>query len=387
MKPSRYVLLIASATLVLCLLGGGLALKVVAAEGYGEAVLFGEIMLRVMENYVDPVETESLLEGAFESMLSGLDPNSAYLTPSELEEWSAGADKAAADPGVSVLKTGRGLEVVAVAPGSSADDAGLKRGDVIRTLNGRSVRTFALEQARRLLRGEAGSSLTVELLRPEEGFTPEEIELVRAVRQGRAYGLDVRDGIAVLSVLDIARVNPDDLTAELDDVRSRGVDTLLLDLRNQTDAGPREIVAMAELFCSGELLRLRNRAGELVESLDSSREEPVWSGEIAVLVNDATAGGAEALARVVQTGRDATVFGETTYGLGAEAELVELKNGSALLISVAIWEGRSGEGWNGDGVEPDREVVGTGTDHAAAAEDQLNNVLDLLGETPREVEA
>ncbi len=384
MKPSRYVLLIASATLVLCLLGGGLALKVVAAEGYGQAVLFGEIMLRVMENYVDPVETDRLLEGAFESMLSGLDPNSAYLTPSELEEWSAGADKAAADPGVSVLKTGRGLEVVAVAPGSSADDAGLKRGDVIRTLNGRSVRTFALEQARRLLRGEAGSSLTVELLRPEEGFSPEEIELVRAVRQGRAYGLDVRDGIAVLSVLDIARVNPDDLTAELDDVRSRGVDTLLLDLRNQTDAGPREIVAMAELFCSGELLRLRNRAGELVESLESSREEPVWSGEIAVLVNDATAGGAEALARVVQTGRDATVFGETTYGLGAEAELVELENGSALLISVAIWEGRSGEGWNGDGVEPDRQVLGTGSDYAAAAEDQLNSVLDLLGETLRE---
>ena len=90
---------------------------------------------------------------------------------------------------------------------------------------------------------------------------------------------------------------------------------------------------------------------------------------------------------MVQTGRDATVFGETTYGLGAEAELVQLENGSALLISVAIWEGRSGKGWNGDGVEPDREVVGTGIDHAAAAEDQLNNVLDLLGETPREVEA
>jgi carboxyl-terminal processing protease len=104
----------------------------------------------------------------------------------------------------------------------------------------------------------------------------------------------------------------------------------------------------------------------------------LWHGALAVLVNGATAGGAEALALLIQAAGDAPIYGEETYGLGAEAELFELEDGSGLLISAAVWETASGDRWNVEGVQPDEVVGGEGEDVGEVLDDQLNKVLGLL---------
>ena len=132
------------------------------------------------------------------------------------------------------------------------------------------------------------------------------------------------------------------------------------------------------LFSSGKLLNLRDRSGEILETLASGREKTSWTGEISLLVNFATAWGAEAMARVIQTDREATIYGETTFGLGSEPKLVEFENGSGVLVSYALWETASGEGWNEEGLTPDREVEGEGDDFGAIEATQLERVLDIL---------
>ena len=98
MKSSRPLLLLTSVTLMVLLLGGGIAMRVSAEDNsYRQAVLFAEIMSLVMENYVDQVETSRLLEGAYEGLLAGLDANGAYLTAEEVGEWKAVEDSHAAD--------------------------------------------------------------------------------------------------------------------------------------------------------------------------------------------------------------------------------------------------------------------------------------------------
>jgi C-terminal processing protease CtpA/Prc len=90
------------------------------------------------------------------------------------------------------------------------------------------------------------------------------------------------------------------------------------------------------------------------------------------------------MASVLQTERGATVFGEPTFGLGSEAELVELDSGAGLLISVAIWETGAGTTWHGEGIEPDRVVRGTGESFSDVAADQLSKVLSILAGTDLE---
>jgi carboxyl-terminal processing protease len=96
------------------LLAGGLSLKVGASDdSYHQAKLFAEVLALVLDNYVDPVEPDTLLLGAYEGMLGGLDAHGAFLTPAEVREWkSYDPSGLTAHPGLSVLKAGRGLEIV-----------------------------------------------------------------------------------------------------------------------------------------------------------------------------------------------------------------------------------------------------------------------------------
>lgn len=380
-KSTRSLLLVSSVLIVVVLLGSGLALRVGATENsYRQAVRFAEILSLVMENYVDPVEAERLLLGAYEGMLGGLDPNGAFLTPDEVAAWKGQGGGPAAGPGISVLKLGRTLQIVSVEPGSPAEDAGVAAGDHVRSVDGNLVRDLSLEQARRLVAGEAGSKVRLELLHPTEGFKREELELIRRTPAGAPYEVRVTRGTAVLTLRDLDRISAEELFAELDDVSSRGVERLLLDLRNLAQGDPRRLDKLAALFSAteGTLLRLRDRSGRQVEAVEAPAGPRRWSGDLAVLVNGATAGAAEALAVLSRTLGEGTIFGEETYGLGSEARLYELENGFGLLVSATLWETAEGKSWNVDGVEPDELVRVTGDSFAEIQVLQLDEVLERL---------
>jgi carboxyl-terminal processing protease len=382
MKTSRPLLLFASAVMILLLLGGGFAMRVAATESsYRQAVLFAEVLSRVLETYVDPVEVEQLLEGAYEGMLSGLDPNGAYLTAEEVGEWKLTRKAPQVDPGFTMLKHGRTLQIAAVNPGSPAADAGIIARDHIRSIDGQLVRDLSLEQSRKLLHGGAGSEVTVELLHPADAFRREELQLVRKAGAGRGYDLSVQRGTAVLALHALGDVKRQELSEELDDVRSRGIDRLLLDLRNLADGEPRQVGLYAGMFADGKDLQLRDRSGRLVETVESPESGQLWPGSLSVLVNGATAGGAEALALLIQDAEQGLIYGEETYGHGAEAKLFELEDGSGLLVSASVWETVSGERWNIDGVKPDQVVNGEGEDFGAALADQLERVLAILDDS------
>lgn len=385
MKKSRFALMVVSVAVVLLLVGGGLAVRVGAADNtYGQVVLFSEILSLVSDNYVDPVETGNLLDGAYEGMLSGLDARGAYLTADEVAEWRSGSDRGDADPGFSVLKGYGALQIVAVAPDTPAADAGLRAGDQIRHVDDRPTANLSLDQSLRLVRGEPGTSVKLDLVRLRDGFKREIVELERVVPSGRAYDLEVRDGIALLTARDLARIDGAQLASDLDDVRSRGVDRLLVDLRNLAGGGPADAAGFLGAFDRTVGFRLRDRAGEIVESVETTGSGEAWNETLAVLVNGATAGAAEAVALALRDGRAARVFGEATYGLGTEVELFELPDGSGLLLSARVWELGSGEAWNDDGVEPDEIVNATGATLEDRMIQQLERTLELFAEDAAE---
>jgi carboxyl-terminal processing protease len=388
-KVSRAILLIASALVVIVLLGGGFALRVGAAESsYRQPARFAEILSLVMENYVDEVAMDGLLQGAYQGMLGGLDPNGAFLTPGEVAEWRSGGPVATAWPGIGVLRLGRSLQVVSIAPESPAEEVGIEVGDQIRSIDERMARELSLAQARRILGGEPGSSVKLEIFRPHDNFRRLNLEVPRAPRKGRVYDLSVTRGTAVLELRDLERLAIEDLRQELDDVRSRGVERLLIDLRDFAEGSPRQIAAFAGIFAGeGTLLRLRDGSGRQVEVVENDPAPDPWVGSLAVLVNGASAGAAEALAALAREMGGGEVYGEATYGLGAEPRLYELEGGYGLLVSATRWETANGGSWNRDGVEPDHLIRGSGADHSEVLETQLEQVLDLLEDEPQEADA
>jgi carboxyl-terminal processing protease len=376
MSKGRIALLAVSGLVVLALLGGGVLARVTPTEGtYRQVMLFSEIVSLVLDNYVDAVEPEGLLKGALDGMMGGLDAQGAYLSPAEVARWKESKGTEAADPGVSVVKAFGALQVTAVVPGTPAEDAKLSRGDQIRRIDGRSLRNLSMEQTLRLLRGEPGSSVRLTVLHTREGFKREELTLTRVVRPDPPYRFEVRDGIALLTPSDFRRIAPDTLAADLKGARDRGVDKLLLDLRNVSDGAPGDAVGLVGLFAGGDLLVLKDRDGRVVETLRSALAGDAWPGPVGALVNGGTAGGAEAVARVLQSRRQAILYGEATYGLGAEPKLFELPDGSGLLVSALLWETASGVGWNGEGVAPDK-VIRPDVKPDEADEEQLKRALE-----------
>ncbi|HUC44357.1 MAG TPA: S41 family peptidase [Candidatus Sulfotelmatobacter sp.] len=377
MRRSRLVLLTASLVVVAFVLGSGAALRAGAGEGtYKQMLVFSEVLSYVVDNYVDPVDQDRLMNGAYEGLLSGLDAHGAYLSADQVEAWKKGSPLPGADPGVAVLKSGPMLQVVSVAKGSPAQSAGLLAGDQIRKVDGRSVRQMSLDQAIRMLRGPAGTSVTLDLLRVKE-LKRENLTLARAERSDPPFVLDVDGTVGVLHVEDIDRLPNEALERELASVKDRGVDRVLVDLRDAASVDTRRAAAIADLFASGEMLKLHDKSGKAVETLGAKRAKPAWTGRVAVLVNGATAGAGEGLAMILKDRRKAVVYGDSTYGLGTEPKLIELPEGGGLLIPGYIWETPSGAGWNGEGIVPDRVMKGEVRSADTEDEQLLHTIEDF----------
>ena len=381
MSRSRVLLLSSSLAVVLFLLGSGAALKAGAGEGtFRQMLLFSEVLSYVVDNYVDPVDTDKLIRGADYGLMGGLDAHSAYLTQEDLDAWKRGAGSTdVADPGISVLKSGPVIQVVAVAAGSPAEGIAIAAGDQIRKIGGHSVRSLSLDQSQRLLKGAPGSTVEIDLFRVKD-LKREVVTVGRAARRDAPYLLEVTAGVAVLKIRDFDRLPSDELVQELASVKDRGADRLLIDLRDAASLDTRHAAGLGELFASGDFLRLSDSNGRVIEKLAGTRPQPAWAGRLAVLVNGATAGAGEGLAMILRDKTGAAIYGEPTYGLGTESRLIELPEGGGLLVPGYIWESPAGKRWNADGLAPDKVVKSEGR-RDDGDDEQLKKTLDDFGKT------
>lgn len=375
MRTSRLLLFLASLAVVAILLASGAAFKAVAGEGsFKQMLVFSEVLSYVVDNYVDPVDTSKVMSGAYEGLMGGLDARGAYLPQDEVEAWKKGADaERDGSTGLSVLKSGPIFQVVAVAERSPAADAGIVAGDQVRKIDGHSVRTMSLDQVDRLLNGSPGSAVGIDLVRVRD-LKRDAVSLRRAVRSDAPFRLDVQGAVAVLKIRDIERLPSDALVQELSAAKEKGADRLLVDVRDFASGDTRRAVKIASLFATGEMLKLKDHAGRAVETLQADRAKAAWSGRVGVLVNNATAGAGEGIAMILQDRLKAPVYGESTYGLGTEARLLELPEGGGLLVPAYIWETPAGKRWNGDGLAPD-EVVRADSRPGDGTDEQLEETI------------
>ena len=351
MSPrSRLLVALVSTGLVGYIAAGSLLSRVMGDTSYGQLAIFNEVVRIVLLSYVEPVNLDRAMAGARLGLTEALDGDSAYLDEEAFEAYGQPAKETDADVGLALTRRFSYLMVVSVRPGSPAEKAGLKPGDVLKTLDGKHSHPLPAPVGQRLLRGEPGSTLKLTILRP--GAEPKEVSLVRErLLPLPAKGKVLEPGIGQLKVAEFGARSAAEAKGEIELLKRQGVKKLILDLRNAGFGAPADGIRVAELFLKAGVVGKLSGAKfeEQVYSVESGK--PVWEGPLAVLVDAGTAGPGEIVtAALLEAGRP--VIGRHTFGRAAVQKAVPFEDGGGLVVTVARYSTPKGDLIHGKGLEP-----------------------------------
>lgn len=351
MSPrSRLLVALVSTGLVGYIAAGSLLSRVMGDTSYGQLAIFNEVVRIVLLSYVEPVNLDRAMAGARLGLTEALDGDSAYLDEEAFKAYGQPAKETDADVGLALTRRFSYLMVVSVRPGSPAEKAGLKPGDVLKALDGKHSHPLAAAVGQRLLRGEPGSTLKLTILRP--GAEPKEVSLVRErLLPLPAKGKVLEPGIGQLKVAEFGARSAVEAKGEIELLKRQGVKKLVLDLRNAGFGAPADGIKVAELFLKAGVVGKLSGAKfeEQVYSVESGK--PAWDGPLAVLVDTGTAGPGEIVtAALLEAGRP--VIGRHTFGRAAIQKAVPFDDGGGLVVTVARYSTPKGELIHGKGLEP-----------------------------------
>jgi len=371
----RKLMLVLSAALVLFTLSGAFIGRVVAVEGtYSYLKLFNEALYLIVNNYVQPVEIDGLMQGAYRGMLEALDPANEYLPSAAYDRAARGADAGSADVGLSLSKQRGYIVVVAALAGAPAAEAGLSTGDVVISIDGKSTRLLGPWEAARLLHGEPGSKVVLNVSAASASGR-KDMTLTRRVLPPPVPGAALEGDAGVLRIVALREGDARRADQAIASLRRRGATRLLVDLRGCTSDALAESIGVASLFVSkGTIVQVMDRYdGDKAYTADGRRL--AWDGPVAVLTDSGTAGACEVLAAALRDDRQAPLLGEGTWGRGRVYRLLPLQHGDGVILAVGKYLSPAGKDWNGKGLQPDLELQGTAT---TKDDPQRQKALDYL---------
>jgi len=344
--------------------------RVLGDTSYGQLAIFNEVVRLVLDSYVEPVNVDRAMAGARLGMADALDGDSSYLDPEELRLYQQPPREADAEVGLVLTRRFSFVMVVAARPGSPADKAGLRPGDILKTIDERHTRPMPAVVADRLLRGAPGSSVRLGVLRA--GADPFDVTVVRErVLPTAPQGRMLEPGTGYVQVTDFGPATADDVRTLVEGLAREGAARMVVDLREAAHGAPADGVKMAELFLQGGPVakKVGRRAEEELLQADAARS--AWAGPLVVLVDNGTAGPGEIVAAALLDAGRAKLVGERTFGRAAVTKTVPLPEGG-LVLTVAKYMSPKGTSIHGQGLAPSVPVA------AEREEDE-----DLPGGAPR----
>jgi carboxyl-terminal processing protease len=348
----------------------------------------GEEALDVIEaNYFkDPNETE-LAEGSVNAMIQELrkryeDRFSHYFNPRQLRRFNQSTSGRFSGIGLSVLEVGKGLRVATVFPDTPAQDAGIREGDVIVSVDGRKISGEPADAATARIKGPPGTEVRLGVL---DADTREvrRLAIERAeVRVPAVRGVLREAGGETVGYVQLAGFSQgahDELRDEIERLVERGARGIVLDLRGNGGGLLEEAVLTSSVFIEeGVIVSTSGRAqpDRDYEAVGGALDPP----PMVVLIDRNTASAAEILAAALSEHDLAQLVGTQTFGKGTFQEVIELDEGGALSLTVGEYLTASGESLAEDGIDPDVRVRDR---RATDSDEALRRALEVLaGELP-----
>jgi len=306
---------------------------------------FLDAMRLVRAQYAGQVDEMAVLAAALRGMLAALDPHSTYLTPREYADLRQEQESEFFGIGVTINQRRGRVYVISVIPGTPADRAGLRYGDAILAVDGRSTEGWSTQEVARRVRGERGTTVELTIERAGEA-TPRVVRITRApiplptIRTAFV----IRPGVGYIGLTwGFQSTTTEELDEQLRRLKAQGVKALILDLRGNPGGLLDQAVGVASRFLRpGEtIVRIRGRTRERHFKAESERVETM---PMVVLINRASASASEIVAGALQDHDRALIVGETSFGKGLVQTVIPLMRGAAgaLTLSTARYYTPSG---------------------------------------------
>ncbi len=349
---------------------------------YKKIDLFGEVLEKINEEYVDEINQSESMDSAINGLLQSLDPYSAYMSPEIYNEMQTETSGEFGGLGIEVSMESGVVKVISPIDDTPASRAGIKAGDYIVKIENNQVQGKTLSEAVDLMRGPIGSSieLTVRRRGEKKAIT---FNIIREIIKIQSVKADLlENNIGYIRLTSFNENSSEQIENKIEDLeKTEDVKAYILDLRNNPGGLLSQAIRITDFFLdNGEIVSTKSRQPSENRKW-FAKEGDLTKGKILmVLINYGSASASEIVAGALKDHKRAIILGENSFGKGSVQSIIPLRNKGAIRLTVAKYYLPSGKSISEVGVSPDIEISEEGDEFKikSKTDNQLNYAIKLL---------
>lgn len=317
----------------------------------------------ITNEYVETTTPRQLLEGAMSGLLKSLnDPYSRFLDENNLNQFKEAVTGEFVGIGIEVTTKDNNIVVVSPIDDSPAQKAGIMSGDIIIQINDIAVQPDNFADALKEIKGKPDTELKLKIVR--NGFSePVDYKIKRSPIQIKSikYGiLKESPDTAYLKLAHFYASSPNEMEKAIKFVNSSGIKKLILDLRSNPGGDMIAAVEIADMFLEKGKTIVTTKGKDQKTEIEKfvSKQDPVYTGKMLVLVNEGSASSSEILSGALKDNQRCKLLGEKTFGKALVQRVITVEEGkSAFTLTINKYYTPSGSMIHKKGIEPDITVV------------------------------
>ena len=326
---------------------------------YKKIDLFGEVLEKISEEYVDEVDQSKSMDAAINGLLQSLDPYSAYMTPESFDSMQTETSGKFGGLGIEVGMESGVVKVISPIDNSPASKAGLKAGDYIVKINKTQVQGKSLTEAVDLMRGPIGSSIEITVRR--RGIKKALIfNITREIIQIQSVKSElINNNVGYIRLTSFNENSSKQIKNKVKQLKkNKDLIGYVLDLRNNPGGLLSQAIKISDFFLeNGEIVSTKSRTVSENRKWFANKGDITDGKTLIVLINYGSASASEIVAGALKDHKRAIIIGENSYGKGSVQSIIPLKNKGAIRLTIAKYYLPSGKSISKIGVTPDIEIV------------------------------
>ena len=351
---------------------------------YNKIDLFGEVLEKVKDEYVDEIDHSEVMDSAINGVLQSLDPYSAYMSPELFKSMQTESKGEFGGLGIEIGMEAGVVKVIAPIADTPAEKAGIKAGDYIVRINDEQVQGKSLMEAVKLMRGPVGTSieLTIRRRNVKKSLTFNIKRQIIEVKSVEAKLLGNKKNIGYVRLKSFNENSDKQFFKKIRKFESGNkLIGYIIDLRNNPGGLLSQAISITDFFLNdGEIVSTKGRKVSETRKFFARMGDGVKGKPVVVLINNGSASASEIFAGALKDHKRAIIIGENSYGKGSVQSVIPLQNGGGIRLTISKYYLPSGKSISEVGVSPDIIVKESGENFLLNTEsdNQLNYAVRLF---------